>query len=63
MVDIIIPQPIIITGAEAQLIALLRKYQVFSMQFGQCVLHFADGELKKIEKNEAIFYKKLDTKK
>lgn len=57
--ELIIQKPIVITEAEAQLILLFRNHEIFKMQFGQCVLHFADGQLKKVEKNESIF-KKFD---
>lgn len=57
MVDILIQQPIIITEDEAKLIALLRKYGIFTMGYGQVILHFADGELKKVDKNEAVYKK------
>lgn len=55
--EIVIKPPLIITEQEALLVALFRKYGVLSMPYGQVILHFADGELKKVERHEAVYKK------
>jgi hypothetical protein len=58
MIEINLAQPIILSDKEAKLLAILRQTKALDMLYGQCTIHIVEGQIKKVDKNEAVFFNK-----